>query len=90
MEKFKIFFKKSALKELENLPTKKVRVEILSKINALADDPFPSGAKKLSGTDKYRIRHGSYRILYSIVENEVVIFIVKIGNRGDVYKKGLR
>ena len=54
---------------------------------ALADDPFPRGARKLSGYhDVFRIRVGPYRILYSVSETELIIAILKVGHRRDVYR----
>ena len=53
----------------------------------LAEDPRPSGAEKLSGQGKYRIRQGVYRIVYAIEDEELVVMIVKVGHRRDVYKR---
>jgi mRNA interferase RelE/StbE len=62
------------------------RDRILARIGALADDPRPSGCEKLSLQDKYRVRQGDYRIVYTIQDAEVV-WVVKIGHRRDVYRK---
>ena len=86
MANYSIEIKKSAAKEIEKLP-KQVLKRIIEKIEALALDPRPSGCKKLSGDEKYRIRVGSYRILYSIEENLLIIYIVKVGHRKEVYEK---
>lgn len=84
MVKYKIEIKKSAYKELKSIPKKDI-IRILSKIESLADNPRPKDCAKLSTLERYRIRQGNYRILYSI-ENEILtIYVVKIGHRKDVY-----
>ena len=84
MVKYKIELKKSAYKELKSIPKKDLK-RILTKIESLSDNPRPNDCKKLSALERYRIRQGNYRILYSI-ENEILtIYIVKIGHRKDVY-----
>jgi len=84
MENYKIEIKKSAAKEIRKLPKNDIN-RIVEKIQMLGSDPRPSGCKKLSGDEKYRIRIGTYRILYSIHDNKLVIFIVKVGHRKDIY-----
>ncbi len=82
---YKIEIKKSAQKEIKNLPNKELK-KIVDKINSLAHEPRPAGCKKLSGEEKYRIRVGSYRVLYSIEDDVLVIYAVKVGHRKDVYE----
>ena len=89
MEKYKVSIKRSAGKEIEAIPQKKERRRIISRIGQLANDPRPTGSKKLSGHDKYRLRQGSYRIVYSIEDNELVVVVVKVGHRKDVYRGAL-
>jgi mRNA interferase RelE/StbE len=84
MARYKIEFKKSAVKELHAIPIKDIK-KIISKMRALADDPRPQGSIKLSDQGKYRIRVGDYRILYSIEDDVSIIVVVKIGHRKDVY-----
>ena len=86
MEKYKILIKPSAKKELEKLPKKDLQ-KIVIKIQDLSIEPRPAGCEKLSGDDKYRIRQGNYRIVYSIEDNELVVFVIKIGHRRDIYRK---
>lgn len=86
MGKYKVSIKASAIKEIEAIPVKKVRQRIIQRIGDLADDPRPQAARKLSGHNKFRIRQGSYRIVYSIENDELVIVVVKIGHRKDVYR----
>jgi mRNA interferase RelE/StbE len=85
MEKFKVEFKPSVWKDLEGIP-KTDRIKILKRITALAEDPQPPGSKKLTGSERYRIRQGNYRILYAIENDRVVVVIVKIGHRREIYK----
>ena len=89
MERYKVSIKRSAVKEIEAIPQKKERQRIIRRIGQLANDPRPPGSKKLSGHDKYRIRHGSYRIVYSIEDNELVVVVVKASHRKDVYRGAL-
>ena len=77
---------RSAAKELEGVPTKD-RQRIVRRIEALAEDPRPAGAEKLSGDDKYRIRQGDYRILYEIEDARLVVTVVRVGNRREVYRR---
>jgi mRNA interferase RelE/StbE len=79
-------FTRSAVKELERVPTKD-RHRIVTRIGALADNPRPAGAEKLSGDDKYRIRQGDYRILYEIVDTALIVTVVRVGNRREVYRR---
>ncbi len=85
MAKYKIKIKKTALKEIRSLPKKAIKI-ILKKINSLIDNPRPLDCKKLCAQEKYRIRVGNYRILYSIEDNVLTVYIVKVGHRKDVYR----
>lgn len=86
MASYNVLMTRSAAKELESVPTKD-RQRIVTKIGALASNPRPAGAEKLSGEDKYRIRQGDYRILYEIVDEDLVVTVVRIGNRREVYRR---
>ena len=86
MAEYKIFFRLSVLKDLDRI-TKKDLKRIMKRIESLADDPRPSGHEKLSGQDKYRIRQGNYRIIYSIQDEDLTVWIVKVGHRRDVNQK---
>lgn len=85
MESYKIVIKRSAAKEIEALP-KQLRVKIIAKIQALSDEPRPSGVKKLSGEEKYRICQGDYRILYRIEDAIITVTVVKVSHRGTAYR----
>ncbi|MGH7709717.1 MAG: type II toxin-antitoxin system RelE family toxin [Gemmatimonadaceae bacterium] len=86
MASYKVLITKSATKELGAVPLKDRR-RIVARIQGLADDPRPPGSEKLSGEDKYRLRQGDYRILYEIVDDALVITVVRVGNRRDVYRR---
>ncbi|MGM0517576.1 MAG: type II toxin-antitoxin system RelE family toxin, partial [Pseudomonadota bacterium] len=72
-------------RDLRPIPGKDVR-RILERIEALAADPRPPGSEKLSGQERYRVRQGNYRILYEIIEDELVVTVVKVGHRRHVYR----
>lgn len=85
MAKYNILIKPSAVKEIENIP-RKDRLRIIQKIHGLADIPRPPGCEKLTGENRYRIRQGIYRIVYSVSDRGLHIIVVKVGHRRDVYK----
>jgi mRNA interferase RelE/StbE len=85
MAVYKVFFRKSVEKDFSTIPKKDLR-KILQRIDMLADDPRPSGCEKLTGQERYRIRQGKYRIVYSIQDNELTIWIVKVGHRSKIYR----
>lgn len=87
MASYKLSIKRSVTKDLRRLPKKDI-AKILESIASLADDPRPPGAEKLSAQDKYRIRQGIYRIIYQIMDEELVVMVVKVGHRRAVYKTG--
>jgi len=84
--KYSLRIKKSACKELDSVATKADRQRIIKRINSLADNPRPAGALKLSALERYRIRQGRYRILYTIEDRVLVVQVIKIGDRKDVYR----
>jgi len=85
MAAYKIFFKKSVQKDFNAIPKKDLK-KILDRIEALAEDPRPPGCEKLTGQQRYRLRQGRYRILYSIQDDELTVWVVKVGHRKDVYR----
>ena len=85
MEKYEVIFRRSVAKDLRAIPVKDV-ARILKRIKALKVDPRPAGVEKLSGQEKYRIRQGVYRIIYEIRNQELIIVVVKIGHRREVYR----
>ena len=84
MDAYKIFFKSSVWKDFKSIPDKDL-TKILTCIESLGENPRPSGCKKLSSQERYRLRYGRYRIIYSIQDNELSIWIVKVGHRKNVY-----
>ncbi len=84
MASYKLLIKPSAAKELEAVP-KKDRQRIVTKIRNLSVEPRPSGCERLSGHDLYRVRQGNYRVLYTVQDAELVVVIVMIGHRREVY-----
>ncbi len=85
MANYKIKIKQSAVKELYKLP-QQVLTKILKKIEDLEGNPRPKGVIKLTNRELYRIRYGNYRILYTIDDDALIIQIVKIGHRRDIYR----
>jgi len=85
MDKFNIFFKESVWKDFKKILTKDVK-KILNKIESLGNEPRPAGCEKLTGDEKYRIRQGRYRIVYSVQDKKLTVWVVKIGHRKDVYR----
>lgn len=85
MASYSLEIKRSAAKELAQVPSKD-RERIVARIQALADDPRPVGAEKLSGQERYRVRQGDYQILFEIEDEILRIMVVKIGHWRDVYR----
>jgi mRNA interferase RelE/StbE len=84
--KYKLRIKKSAVKELEAISRKSDRRRIVSRIQGLAGNPRPDGCRKLSGSERYRKRQGPYPVVYSIEDEQLVVYVVKIGDRKNVYR----
>jgi mRNA interferase RelE/StbE len=82
---YRLFIKPSAAKELEGLPRGQRR-RVVTRMRELATDPRPHGCEKLSGAEKYRIRQGPYRVLFTIDDTAGEIVIVRIAHRRDVYR----
>jgi mRNA interferase RelE/StbE len=85
MASYRLVFKRSVAKDLRAIPKADV-ARILKRIEVLADDPTPPGSEKLSGQDRYRIRQGLYRIVYEIDGDQLVVTVVKVGHRREVYR----
>ena len=86
MANYEVEVKKSAANEIADLPSKDIQ-RIVEKIQNLRSYPRPSGSEKLSGDDKYRIRQGTYRVLYEIDDATLTVTVVKIAHRREVYRK---
>lgn len=85
MASYRLLIKPSAGKEIDGLP-RPDRRRIVAKIASLSRDPRPPGCEKLVGYDRYRLRQGNYRILYEIQDSDLIVIVVKIGHRRDVYR----
>jgi mRNA interferase RelE/StbE len=85
MAAYKIFFKASVWKDFEPIPKKDLK-KILQSIDRLSEDPRPRGCEKLTGQERFRLRQGRYRIVYSIQDDELTVWVVKVGHRKDVYR----
>ena len=85
MASYKLDIKPSAAKELEALPEKD-RQRIVTKIRSLKVEPRPPECEKLSGHDLYRVRQGNYRVLYTVQDTDLVVVIITIGHRREVYR----
>jgi mRNA interferase RelE/StbE len=85
MASYEIRFRKSVSKDLDPIPKRDVE-RIVAAIGALADNPRPPQSRKLSGSEKYRLRCGVYRVLYEIQNDVLVVCVVKVGHRKDVYR----
>jgi mRNA interferase RelE/StbE len=86
MARYELRFKTSVAKDLRGLPKTDLR-RILERIESLCDDPRPPGSEKLSAQERYRVRQGNYRILYEIRDLEVIVEVVKVGHRREVYRE---
>jgi len=85
MAAYRLFFKESVQKDLAGIPKKDLR-KILSRIKSLAADSRPPGCEKLTGQDRYRLRHGRFRIVYAVQDEGRTVTVVKVGHRKDVYR----
>lgn len=85
MARYELRIKASVAKDLRDLPKADVR-RIVERIECLRDEPRPFGCEKLSALERYRIRQGNYRIIYEIFDAEIVVEVVKVGHRKDVYR----
>ena len=83
---YRIEWKRSAAKELRQLP-REVVTRVLEAVEGLRTNPFAAGVRKLSGAEHtYRIREGSYRVIYSVYTSRLVVEVIRVGHRRDVYR----
>jgi mRNA interferase RelE/StbE len=85
MPNYTVILSKKAQKQLDTL-SDTVAMPILNAIEGLEVNPRPAGYIKLKGRDGYRIRSGNYRIIYDIIDNELIIDIITLGHRKDIYE----
>jgi mRNA interferase RelE/StbE len=82
---YELYFKKSAVRELKAIPGAD-RSRILKVVASLVSEPRPQTSEKLSGNDRFRVRQGDYRVVYSIDDRARIVIVFKIGHRKDVYR----
>ena len=85
MAGYRVFFKESVRKDFNPIPKKDLK-KILKRIELLSENPRPPECEKLTGKDRYRLRQGRYRIVYAIRDDELSIWVVKVGHRMDIYR----
>jgi mRNA interferase RelE/StbE len=85
MAAYKVYFRESVEKDF-SVVSKKDLKRIPCRIETLAENPRPSGCEKLTGRERYRVRQGRYRIAYSVQDEVLAVWIVKVGHRKDVYR----
>ncbi|MCE2949628.1 MAG: type II toxin-antitoxin system RelE family toxin [bacterium] len=83
MARYELRIKPSVAKDLRGIPAKDVK-RILSRMEALREDPRGPGCEKLGGAELYRVRQGVYRVIYGIHDAQVVVEVVRVGHRGEV------
>jgi mRNA interferase RelE/StbE len=86
MARYRIDVSATAERQIRTLP-RVDQIRVLRAVNALSTNPRPQGCRKLSGLDDvFRIRIGRYRVLYTVEDRRLVILVLKVGNRKDVYR----
>ena len=85
MAAYEVYFKESVEKDFRVIPKNYLK-KILQRIESLAAEPRLSGCEKLTGQERYRLRQGRYRIVYSIQDKKLTVWIVKVGRRKDIYR----
>ncbi len=85
MAKFDLVFKEPVSKDLKEIPKQDVQ-RILERIDALRDEPRPQGSAKLSGKGYYRVRQGNDWIIYEIQDSQLVVIVIKVEHRREVYR----
>ncbi|MBI4765310.1 MAG: type II toxin-antitoxin system RelE/ParE family toxin [Deltaproteobacteria bacterium] len=85
MAVYKVLFRVSVEKDFAVIPKRDLK-KILQRIRTLTDEPRPLGCEKLTGQDRVRVRYGRYRIVYSIQDRELTVWVVKVGRRKDIYR----
>jgi mRNA interferase RelE/StbE len=85
MAAYKVYFKASVEKDFTTIPKKDLK-KLLKRIEGLAENPRPGGCEKLTGQERYRLRQGRYRVVYSIQDDELAVWVVNVGHRKDIYR----
>jgi mRNA interferase RelE/StbE len=87
MARYELRIKPSVAKDLRGIPKTDVR-RVLKHMRSLCDDPRALGCERLGGQDLYRVRQGVYRIVYAIDDASVIVEVVRVGHRSEVYRAG--
>ena len=86
MANYRIEISSTAEKSLKKIPKKDI-TKIIEAIQILAINPYPDNSRKLAGEENaFRIRQGNYRIIYEVLGKKLLILILKIGHRKDIYR----
>ena len=89
MAAYSVILTKEAMKEVDSIGRRADRTRIMERIHKLAGNPRPHGSQKLTGpAERYRLRQGDYRILYEIRDEVLIVTVVNVGHRKDVYRRG--
>jgi mRNA interferase RelE/StbE len=83
---YRLEYQPGVLRSLERFP-RQVQKRIVERLESLRDNPRPPGSVKLAGEDAYRVRVGDYRIIYAIYDDRLVVLVIDIGHRGEVYRR---
>ena len=86
MGRYRVLIKPSAVREIEAIGQMVDRRRVVDRIQALSGNPRPHSCQKLAGLDLFRIRQGDFRIVYSIGDRDLVVLVVKVGHRREVYR----
>ncbi len=86
MGKYRLVLRKGVAKDLRAIPKRDVK-RMLARMDALTNDPRPIGCEKLSGQERYRVRQSVCRIIYEIVDDRLIVTVVKVGHRGQFYER---
>ena len=88
MASYSVRIKASAAKEIEVIEPLKARRQVVQRIRRLSEDPRPPGCEKLGGQrNRHRVRQGAYRIVYTVADDVLIVLVVKVGHRRDVYRR---
>jgi mRNA interferase RelE/StbE len=83
---YRIDYEPGVLRSIERFP-KHIQRRVVDRIGMLGTNPRPAGSIKLTGEDAYRIRVGDYRIIYTIHDDRLIVLVIDVGHRGDVYRR---
>lgn len=86
---YQVLLTRQSKKDLEKIRkgNRRIFLAIVEALNNLAEDPYPSGSVDMGGREGRRIKVGGYRILYSVLKDELIVEVFRVGPRGDIYKK---